>query len=401
MDRIDAPSVMEILWGRVGFRQVCAQPQEMRGGSRAAGIGQPAEQLGKGPMRFALFSLIKNSPEAVSGAERTAHRRFRQVIDEAVFAEQLGFDAYGVGERHSEPYLSTAPPVVLAAVAEHTRRMRLLSTVTVISLLDPVRVAEDYATLDQLSGGRLELMIGKGNDARDYPMFGLDADRRWEYQEEKFVLLRRLLHESDVTWSGKFRPPLHGVTVLPRPFRPSTPIWHGSSSSPESTELAARFGDPLFTANLFHPKKRYADLVDHYRERWVAYGRDPADALVGSGADGLFVAPTSQAAVDGYRPYFDARARSALHQRHGSPYRTVEEIIDGGSALVGSPQQVIDKIADYHASFRHEVLALSVDALNATDSRAVLELFAAEVMPVVRRELPSTVWDDKLGSPCT
>lgn len=344
-------------------------------------------------MKFALFSLIGNAPDAVSGTKRTSHERFRQVVDEAVLAEQFGFDAYGVGERHSEPFLSTAPPVVLAAVAEHTRQMRLLSTVTVISLLDPVRVAEDYATLDQLCGGRLELMIGKGNDVRDYSLFGLDADHRWEYQEEKFVLLRRLLRERDVTWSGEFRPPLQGVTVLPRPFGSSTRIWHGSSSSAESTELAARFGDPLFTANLFHPKKRYADLVEYYRKRWADYGRDPADALVGSGADGVFVAPTSQAAVEGYRPYFEARARSALHQRHGSPYRTVEEIIDGGSALVGSPQQVIDKIADYHASFRHEVLALSVDGLCATDSRAVLELFAAEVMPVVRRELPSTVWD--------
>ena len=137
-----------------------------------------------------------------------------------------------------------------------TERILLSTGVTVLSLLDPVRVAEDYATLDQLSGGRLELMIGKGNDVRDYSLFGLKDNQKWEYQEEKFVLLRRLLLEKEVTWSGEFRPPLDAVTTLPRPFGTKTRIWHGSSSSTESTELAARFGDPLFTANLFQPNYR-------------------------------------------------------------------------------------------------------------------------------------------------
>jgi alkanesulfonate monooxygenase SsuD/methylene tetrahydromethanopterin reductase-like flavin-dependent oxidoreductase (luciferase family) len=138
-------------------------------------------------MKFGLFSLVANHPQPISGETPTQHERLRRVIDEAVFAEELGFDAYGVGERHGEPFLSSAPPVILSAVAERTRRVRLLTTLTVISVLDPVRVAEDYATLDQLSGGRLELMIGKGNDPRHFPLFGLEEARQWEYQAEKFV----------------------------------------------------------------------------------------------------------------------------------------------------------------------------------------------------------------------
>ncbi|GHF39960.1 alkanesulfonate monooxygenase SsuD/methylene tetrahydromethanopterin reductase-like flavin-dependent oxidoreductase (luciferase family) [Amycolatopsis bartoniae] len=343
-------------------------------------------------MKFGLFSLVAHHG---SGSQ---HERLRRVVDDAVLAEELGFDAYGVGERHGEPFLSSAPPVILAAVAERTRRVRLLTTLTVISVLDPVRVAEDYATLDQLSGGRLELMIGKGNDPRHFPLFGLEEARQWEYQEEKFELLRRLWYEEQVTWSGRFRPPLTGVTTQPRPFAGRPRIWHGSASSTESTELAAKWGDPLFTANGFHPKKKYADLIDHYRRRWAEYGHDPADALVGSGAGGLYVAKTSQAAVEGFRPHFEELAKTPAYQHNRSEFTTLEEKIAGGSALVGSPQQVIDKIADYHASFGHQVQAVSVDGLDTGEAREVLELFAAEVMPVVRRELPSTVWESELST---
>ncbi len=343
-------------------------------------------------MKFGLFSLVANHPDPVTGVTPTQHERLRRVVDEAIFAEELGFDAYGVGERHGEPFLSSAPPVILAAVAERTERVRLLTTLTVISVLDPVRVAEDYATLDQLSGGRLELMIGKGNDPRHFPLFGLEEDRQWEYQAEKFALLRRLFLEEGVSWDGEFRAPLADVTTQPRPFHPRPRIWHGSASSTESTELAAKFGDPLFTANGFHPKKKYADLIDHYRRRWVDHGHEPADALVGSGAGGLYVAKTSQEALDGYRPYFEALTKTPAYQHNKSEFTTLEDKIANGSALVGSPEQVIDKIGDYHASFGHEVQAVSVDGLTSGEARDVLELFASDVVPVVRKELPSRVW---------
>lgn len=343
-------------------------------------------------MKFALFSLVANHPNPVTGERKSQRDRLRQVVDNAVLAEELGIDAYGVGERHGEPFLSSAPPVLLAAIGERTTRIRLLTTVTVISVLDPVRVAEDYATVDQLTDGRLELIIGKGNDPRHFPLFGLDEAQQWAYQEEKFELLRRLWHEEKVSWSGRFRAPLTEVTTQPRPFHARPTIWHGSASSTESTELAAKWGDPLFSANGFHPKKKYADLIDHYRQRWADYGRDPADAIVGAGTGGFYVAENSQDAIARYRPYFEALAKTAAVQHNKSEFTTLEDKIANGSALVGSPQQVIDKVLDYHESFGHQVLGLGVDGYTETEQRDVLELFMSEVAPVLRKEIGSTIW---------
>lgn len=159
-------------------------------------------------MKVAVFSLMMNLPNAVTGESLTAQQKFHNVISQAVLAETLGFDAYGVGERHGAPFLSSAPPVVLTAIASRTTRIRLLTTVTVLSVLDPVRVAEDYATLDHLSGGRLEMIIGKGNDPRHYPLFGITEEEQWDSMEERYRLLKQLWTEENVTWEGKYRPPL-------------------------------------------------------------------------------------------------------------------------------------------------------------------------------------------------
>lgn len=152
-----------------------------------------------------------------------------------------------------------------------TSQIRLLTTVAVLSLLDPVRVAEDYATLDQLSGGRLDIIIGKGNDPDQNALFGYDLDGQWDRNREKYGLLRRLLREESVSWSGQYRPDLVDATTQPRPFQtPTIPVWHGSASSTESTEPAAKSGDPLSSANGLHPLEKYAALIRHFRERWAA-----------------------------------------------------------------------------------------------------------------------------------
>lgn len=235
-------------------------------------------------MKFALFSLMMNLPNAVTGEALTTQQKFHNILEQAKLAERLGFDAYGIGERHGAPFLSSSPPVVLTGIAAATTRIRLLTTVTVLSILDPVRVAEDYATLDQLSGGRLEMIIGKGNDPRHYPLFGISEEEQWDSLNERYHLLKRLWSEENVTWQGTYRPPLEGVTTWPRPLQQSIPIWHGSASSTVSTELAAKYGEPLFTSNSFHPQDKYKALIDHYRERLDYYGHDPQQAVIGSGA---------------------------------------------------------------------------------------------------------------------
>ena len=348
-------------------------------------------------MRLCTYTLIDNSPDPVSGEALSPYERFQHVVRQAQWAEELGFDAYGVGERHAQRFVSSSPPVVLSYIAARTSRIRLLTTVTVLSLLDPVRVAEDYATLDQLSGGRLDIIIGKGNDPEQNALYGYDLEGQWDRNREKYELLRRLLREEKVTWSGSYRPDLVEATTQPRPLQtPTIPVWHGSASSTESTELAARFGEPLFSANGFHPLEKYAALVRHYRERWEAYGHDPAEAVVGAGFIALLVAPTSQEAVRAYRPAFEAFVRSPGAQHNQLPFATVEEFVDQGSALVGSREQVLDKIGRYQEAFGHELTGVPLEVPGLPDSvvRRSVETFVDEIAPQLRSAYPSRVWPE-------
>ncbi|WP_338541365.1 LLM class flavin-dependent oxidoreductase [Paenibacillus tundrae] len=345
-------------------------------------------------MKFALFSLMMNLPNAITGEAFTAQQKFQNILEQARLAERLGFDAYGIGERHGAPFLSSSPPVVLTAVAAATSRIRLLTTVTVLSVLDPVRVAEDYATLDQLSGGRLEMIIGKGNDPRHYPLFGITEEEQWDSLGERYRLLKRLWTEEDVTWEGTYRPPLDKVTTQPRPLQQSIPIWHGSASSTLSTELAAQYGEPLFTSNSFHPQAKYKALIDHYRERLDHYGHDAKRAVIGSGAGSLYLANTREEAIHRYKPYYDVFHATASAQHNQSPFKDLEDNIANGPVLIGSPDQVVEKIVNYHAAYGHQVLSISVDGLSHSEQLEQLERFAQEVAPVLRRELPSSVWDN-------
>jgi len=346
-------------------------------------------------MKFCTYTLIDNGPDPITGEQLSPYQRFQHVVRQAQWAEELGFDAYGVGERHAQRFISSSPPVVLSYIAAATSRIRLLTTVTVLSLLDPVRVAEDYATLDQLSGGRLDIIIGKGNDPDQNALFGYDLDGQWERNREKYGLLRRLLREESVSWSGRYRPDLVDATTQPRPFQtPTIPVWHGSASSTESTELAAEYGDPLFSANGFHPLEKYAALIRHYRERWEAHGRDPVDAVVGAGFNGLHIAPTSQEAVETYRPIFKAFLDSPGAKHNALPFSTIEEFLEQGSLLVGSVEQVIDKFGRYHEAFGHELsgIALETPGLPEAEQKASVETFATEVMPILQATYPSRVW---------
>jgi alkanesulfonate monooxygenase SsuD/methylene tetrahydromethanopterin reductase-like flavin-dependent oxidoreductase (luciferase family) len=204
-------------------------------------------------------------------------------------------------------------------------------------------------------------------------------------------LFRKLWEREDVTWSGQFRPSLINAKALPRPLQQRIRIWHGSATSKESVELAARYGDPIFSANVTNPIEPYAELVRHYRQRWEFYGHRPEDALVGAGTAGFHVATTSQQAVDEFRPAFHARL--SAQRRVGMPvmFDTIEDFVDRSSALVGSPQQVIDKVSRYHEQLGHEVIHLSAEAdgVTAAQKRQSLELFQSDVAPALREQIPS------------
>ncbi|RSS48519.1 LLM class flavin-dependent oxidoreductase [Streptomyces sp. WAC07061] len=341
-------------------------------------------------MKFLAITLITDSTDPVTGAPTPTRERFREVVAAAQLAESLGFDGFGVGERHERPFLSSSPPVVLSHIAALTSRIRLFTAVTTLSLLDPVRAYEDYATLDHLCDGRLELMIGKGNGTAQRELFHVTPEDQWARNTEGYELFRRIWREDEVTAEPRFRPALSGAEVLPRPYQRAVRIWHGSATSRESVDLAARHGDPLFSANVTHPIGPYAELIRHYRERWEHYGHDPAHAVVGAGTAGFHTAPTSQQAARAYRPafarYLDAHARQGLDP----VFPTLEDFIERSSALIGSPQQVIEKVHRYHAEFGHTVLHLQAEpgGLTQAGHRASLELFQSDVAPVLRREIP-------------
>ena len=342
-------------------------------------------------MKFLLLTLIAHTPDAVTGEKKSPAERLLEVVEAAAMAEQLGFDGFAVGERHEDPFISSSPPVVLSNIAARTSRIGLFTAVTTLSLLDPVRAFEDYSTLDNLSDGRLELIIGKGNGAAQAELFHVSTDDQWERNREGYDLFRALWASDRVTWSGRFRPDLVDARALPRPLQHRIRIWHGSATSRDSVDLAARHGDPVFSANVTHPIEPYAELVRYYRERWAFYGHRPEDALVGAGTAGFHVASSSQQAVREFRPAFEARL--AFARRTGLPvvFESIEDFLDRSSALVGSPQQVIDKVGRYHEQLGHEVIHLSADAdgLTPAQKRRSLELFHADVAPVLRAQIPS------------
>ncbi|MGD6756406.1 LLM class flavin-dependent oxidoreductase [Streptomyces sp. BH105] len=354
-------------------------------------------------MKFLAITLITHRPDPVTGVQKPTHDRFREVLEHAVLAEELGFDGFGVGERHERPFISSSPTVVLSHIAALTRRIRLFTAVTTLSLLDPVRAYEDYATLDHLSDGRLDLIIGKGNGAAQRELFHVTPEDQWDRNAESYEVFRKLWRQDKVTASTRFRPPLTDAEVWPRPYQRPVRVWHGSATSKESVDLAARYGDPLFSANVTNPIEPYAELIRHYRERWEHYGHDPARIAVGAGTAGLFVARTSQEAVKVYRPIFEATL--AFQRRSGLPvvFETVEDFVERSSALIGSPQQVVDKVHRYHEQFGHSVLHLHADGdgLTRRQHRSSLELFQSEAASVLRRELPDPpfAWEPVLPAP--
>jgi alkanesulfonate monooxygenase SsuD/methylene tetrahydromethanopterin reductase-like flavin-dependent oxidoreductase (luciferase family) len=342
-------------------------------------------------MKFLLLTLITHQPDPVSGEKKSPAERLREVVDNAVLAEELGFDGFAVGERHEDPFISSSPPVVLSNIAARTSEIGLFTAVTTLSLLDPVRAFEDYSTLDNLSGGRLELIIGKGNGAAQADLFHVTTADQWDRTREGYELFRALWDSDDVSWSGRFRPKLVNAKALPRPLQEKIRIWHGSATSTDSVDLAARHGDPIFSANVTYPIEPYADLVRHYRERWVCYGHRPEDALVGAGTAGFHIAATSQQALAEYRLTFEARL--AFQRKAGLPvvFDSVEDFVDRSSALVGSPAQVIDKVSRYHEQLGHEVIHLSAEAdgLTAAQKRRSLDLFVSDVAPILREQIHS------------
>jgi alkanesulfonate monooxygenase SsuD/methylene tetrahydromethanopterin reductase-like flavin-dependent oxidoreductase (luciferase family) len=352
-------------------------------------------------VRFQILDILPNLTNPVTGREIRPDERFAQALTSARYAEEFGFDAVAIGERHAGAFLSSGVSVLLGAVAATTSRVRISTGVSVLSILDPLRVAEDYATVDQLSRGRLELVIGKGNELRQLPMFGIGNGDQWDALAEKYELLRRLWREEQVTWRGRFRGPLDEVTSLPRPFAGAPRVWHGSATTQTSAELAGKWGDPLFSANAIQPRDNYTVLIDHYRRAYAAHGHDPRFAYVGAGAGFLYLADTSQQAREAFGPTYEKIIEFFNKPGNHTPgnestFAGIDDAIARGPVLVGSPQQIAEKILWFHEAFGHDLQSFSLPTMIPHEQQlTMLERLASEVLPVVRKAAPTTLWGDE------
>jgi probable LLM family oxidoreductase len=329
------------------------------------------------------FAELPDGPDADPAA------RLRDLLEEAELADQLGLDVFGVGEHHRPDFAVSAPAVVLAAIAQRTTQIRLTSAVTVLSSDDPVRVVEQFATLDLLSGGRAEIMAGRGSFIESFPLFGYDLDDYDSLFAEKLELLLRLREEERVTWSGKHRPPLDGIAVYPRPQR-EIPVWVAVGGNPDSAARAGLLGLPMALAIIGGMPERFAPFAEIHRRAALQAGHDPAPAL--SINSHGYIAETSQQALDDSFPAVAAMMNRIGRERGWTPM--LRQDYDAaatrrGANFVGSPQQVIEKILFQHEIFGHDrfLVQFSVGTLPHAKIMRSIELFGTEVAPAVRKEL--------------
>ncbi|MEV0717969.1 LLM class flavin-dependent oxidoreductase [Asanoa sp. NPDC050611] len=315
----------------------------------------------------------------------STRQRLADLVAQARYADEAGLDVIALGEHHRPDFTLSAPELVLAAISSVTDRIRLSTGVTVLSTADPVRVYQQFATLDQLSGGRAEIIAGRGAFTESFPLFGFDIRDYDVLFEEKLRLLLQIAASPEVTWQGRTRPPLENALVTPRALQDPLPIWVGVGGTPQSAVRAGRLGAPMFVA-IFTDPAPARGLVELYHRAAAAAGHDPAGLRVASGGH-MFVGRTSQGARDEFYPYYSEYLGRLPQFSGGMPREVYDQWIRAG-LLVGSPQEVIDKI------MRHrELLGISryvgqfdVGAMPAGMVDKSLELFATEVAPVVRKE---------------
>ena len=321
----------------------------------------------------------------------TPEQRMRDLLEEATLADQLGLDVFAVGEHHRPDFLVSSPAVALAAIAARTERIRLSSAVTVLSSDDPVRVFQQFAELDLISGGRAEIMAGRGSFTESFPLFGYDLDDYDALFAEKLELLLKIRESVRVTWSGDHRAPLNDAGVWPRPVQDPLPVWVAVGGTPQSVVRAGALGLPLTLAIIGGQPERFVPLVELYRRTFEAAGHDPSQATVAINTH-AFVGETEQAANGAFAASYLAMMNRIGRERGWPPSGRPEYDAlrsPRGALAVGSPEQVTEKILFEHELFGHQryVGQMSVGAVAHKDVMRSIELFGTEVAPVVRAEI--------------
>ena len=336
-------------------------------------------------MQFGVFTVGDIAPDPTTGVTYSEAERIQNMIRVAQRADEVGLDVFALGEHHNPPFVPSSPTTLLGYIAAVTKRITLSTSVTLMTTNDPVKIAEDYAMLQHVARGRLDLMIGRGNTVPVYPWFGKDIRQGVALALENYNLLHRLWREDVVDWEGSFRTPLQGFTSTPRPLDDVPPfVWHGSIRTPEIAEQAAFYGNGFFANHILAPNFHFKPLVDLYRQRFEHYGHGTADqAIVGLGGMS-FIAKRSQDAVRAFRPYFESYPVFRGMR--------LEDYMASTPLTVGSPQEVIDKVLTFQQGFgdyQRQLFAVDGLALPVDVALEQVELLGTEVVPVLREELES------------
>jgi len=340
-------------------------------------------------MELGLYTFAELTPDPSTGRTVSPGVRLRNLIEEAVLADGVGLDVFAIGEHHRPDFAVSAPAITLAAAAERTKRIRLSSAVSVLSSDDPVRVFQQFATLDLLSGGRAEIMAGRGSFIESFPLFGYDLADYDDLFAEKLDLLLRLRGAEHVTWTGRHRAPLDDLGVYPRPLQDPLPVWIAVGGNPASAARAGALGLPMALAIIGGMPERFAPFAEIHRRAALETGHEiPALSINSHG----FIARTSQEAADVSWPPFEAMMTKIGRER-GWPPMGREEFDASrtlrGANFVGSPQEIVEKILFQHEIFGHErfLLQLTVGSVDHESTMRAIELYGTEVAPVVRAEV--------------
>lgn len=343
------------------------------------------------PFQLGVSSFADTSVDPKTGKAISSEQRLANLLEEIELADKVGLDVFGVGEHHRPDFAASTPAVILAAAAARTKNIRLTSAVTVLSTDDPVRVFQEFATVDLISNGRAELTIGRGSFTESYPLFGYDLNDYDELAGEKLELLLKVRDNEYVTWSGKFRAPIDGRGVYPRPKQDPLPVWIGVGGNPDSVARAGRLGLPLVVAIIGGAPARFAPLIDYYRESAAAAGHDPATLPVAINSHTYIAEDSRQAADEFFEPYTQMMNRIGRERGWSPMGRNQYESLRSpmGALLVGSPDEVIEKILYEHDLFQHDrfVAQMGVGPQPHDQVLKAIELLGTKVAPVVREEI--------------
>ncbi|WP_054024812.1 LLM class flavin-dependent oxidoreductase [Bacillus sp. FJAT-28004] len=336
-------------------------------------------------LEFGLYSIGDHLPNPHTGSMISAKQRIQELIEASKLADEAGLDVFAVGESHQTYFTTQAHTVILGAIAQATKNIKIASSATVLSTSDPVRVYEDFATIDLISNGRAEIVAGRGSRVGAYSLLGFDVRDYEELFEEKLELLIKLNNEETITWEGQFRPPLKQASILPQPQSGHMPIWRAVGGPPASAIKAGYVGVPMMLTTLGGPASNFKISVDAYREAAASSGFDPA-ALPVATTSLFYTADTTQDALREYYPHLNSGMQAL--RGGGYPKQQFAQSTDYRDALmVGSPQQIIEKMLYQYELFGHQRFMAQIDFGGVPFDKIAknIELIATEIMPAIKK----------------